>query len=133
MRIPLTWPEGTYGLPMPKSGCPISRWRSNFRWHWGYRYHDTEDRRSNNQWSSPFDLAGPYYKNNMYQKFCMKTKHTASDYNLPWPKGQYCILKKGKCPGGLCYLFDCFCLFKPILYKNSQSARLFRQPVGLTW
>ena len=130
MRIPLTWPEGTYGLPMPKSGCPK---RSNFPWHSGYRKHDTEDDDSSNKWSSPFDLAGPYYKNNMYQKFCVKTKDTASDYNLPWPKGQYCILKKGKCSGGLCYLFDCFCLFKPILYKNSQSAKLFRQPVGLTW
>ena len=104
MRIPLTWPEGTYGLPMPKSGCPKS---SNFPWHSGYRKHDTEDDDSNNKWSSPFDLAGPYYKNDMYQKFCMKTKHTASDYNLPWPKGQYCILKKGKCPGGLCYLSVC--------------------------
>ena len=133
MRIPLTWPEGTYGLPMPKSGCPK---RSNFPWHSGYRKHDTEDDDSNNKWSSPFDLAGPYNKNNMYQKFCVKTKGTASDYNLPWPKGQYCILKKGKCPEGLCYLFASlffFCLFKPILYKNSQSARLFRQPVGLTW
>ncbi|KAM7429490.1 hypothetical protein ABFA07_019668 [Porites harrisoni] len=97
VRIPITWPEGTYGLPMPKSGCPK---RSNFPWHSGYRYHDTEDRRSNNMWSSPFDLAGSYYKNNMYQNFCMKTKHTASVYNLPWPKGQYCILKKGKCPEG---------------------------------
>ena len=71
MRIPITWPEGTYGLPMPKSGCPK---RSNFPWDSGYRYHDTEDRRSNNMWSSPFDLAGPYYKNNMYQNFCMKKK-----------------------------------------------------------
>ena len=106
MRIPITWPEGTYGLPMPKSGCPK---RSNFPWHSGYRYHDTEDRRSNNMWSSPFDLAGSYYKSNMYQNFCMKTKHTASVYNLPWPKGQYCILKKGTCPEGL--LFVCFFVF----------------------
>ena len=88
-------------------------------------------------WSSPFDLAGPYYRNNMRQNFCIKTKDTASDYNLPWPRGQYCILKKGECPEGLCYLFVCLFLglFKLILiYKNRQSSRLFRQPVvGLTW
>ena len=105
MRIPLTWPKGTYGLPMPKSGCPKG---SEFLWHQGYRKHDTEDSRANNEWSSPFDLAGPYYRNNMFQKFCMKTEDTASDYNLPWPRGQYCILKKGECPEGLCYLFVCF-------------------------
>ena len=80
MRIPLTWPKGTYGLPMPKSGCPKG---SNFQWHAGYRSHGTEDTR---------------------QKFGMKAKDTASDYNLPWPGGPYCILKKGKCPEGLCYL-----------------------------
>ena len=134
MRIPLTWPRGTYGLPMPKSGCPKG---SKFPWHQGYRKHDTEDTRANNSWSSPFDLAGPYDRNDMSQAFCMKTKDTASDYNLPWPRGQYCILKKGECPEGLCYLFVClfFVLFKPILiYKYRQSARLFRQPVvGLTW
>ena len=101
MRIPLTWPKGTYGLPMPKSGCPKG---SNFQWHAGYRSHDTEDTRGNNKWSSPFDLAGPYYRRDMTQKFCMKTKDEASDYNLPWPRGQYCILKKGECPEGLCYL-----------------------------
>ncbi|XP_073250647.1 uncharacterized protein [Porites lutea] len=97
VRIPLTWPKGTYGLPMPKSGCPKG---SNFQWHAGYRSHDTEDTRGNNKWSSPFDLAGPYYRRDMTQKFCMKTKDKASDYNLPWPRGQYCILKKGECPEG---------------------------------
>ena len=108
MRIPLTWPKGRYGLPKPKSGCPKG---SKFPWHEGYRYHDTEDSRSNNDWSSPFDLDGPYYKNNMYQNFCLKTEDTASVYNLPWPKGQYCIFKKGECPGGLCYFFVCLFLF----------------------
>ena len=101
MRIPLTWPKGTYGLPMPKSGCPKE---SNFSWHEGYRKHDTEDVRADNKWSSPFDLAGKYNRNEMTQKFCMKTKVTTSDYDLPWPRGKYCILKKGECPEGLCYL-----------------------------
>ena len=104
MRIPLTWPKGTYGLPMPKSGCPK-------RWHKGYRKHDTEDVFGANKWSYPFDLAGPYNRNDMTQNFCMKTEYTASVYDLHWPKGQYCILKKRKCPGGLCYLFVCLSLF----------------------
>ena len=134
MRIPLTWPKGTYGLPKPKSGCPKG---SNFPWHSGYRKHDTEDTDSNNKWSSPFDLAGPYYRNNMFQNFCMKTKDTASVYNLPWPRGQYCINKKGECPEGLCYLFVClfFGLFKPILIYNlgGELDCLDSPSWGLTW
>ena len=101
MRIPLTWPKGTYGLPMPKSGCPKG---SKFPWHEGYRKHDTEDVGGDNKWSSSFDLAGKYYRNDMTQKFCMKTEDTASDYDLPWPRGQYCILKLEECPEGLRYL-----------------------------
>ena len=104
MRTPLNWPKGTYGLPMPASGCPSG---ANFPWHTGFRRHDTEDFAGENKWSSPYDLAGPYYRNNMYQRFCMKTKET--DNNPPWPKGRYCILKKGQCPQGLCYLFFLVC------------------------
>jgi len=95
VRIPLTWPVGTYGLPMTKSGCP----KGTF-WHKGTRYHDTEDNASNNYWSNPYDLAGHVSKSNMEQKFCMKTRAETSKYNLPWPKGQYCIYKKGNCPQG---------------------------------
>ena len=97
MRIPLTWPFGTYGLPMTKSGCP----RGGF-WNAGTRYHDTEDDDSNNYWSNPYDLAGTVGKNNMEQKFCMKTQSKTSKYALNWPKGKYCIFKKGNCPEGQC-------------------------------
>ncbi|XP_068753764.1 uncharacterized protein [Montipora capricornis] len=95
VRIPLTWPSGTYGLPMTKSGCP----KGNF-WHQGTRFHDTEDDDSSNSWSDPYDLAGTVSKNNMEQKFCMKTKSKASEFELSWPKGKYCIYKKGDCPEG---------------------------------
>ena len=95
VRIPLTWPFGTYGLPMAKSGCP----KGTF-WNAGTRYHDTEDHDPNNSWSHPYDLAGHVGKSNMDQKFCMKTRAETSQYNLPWPKGQYCIYKKGTCPQG---------------------------------
>ena len=94
-RIPLTWPKGTYGLPMPKSGCPKG---TAFQWQNGTRYQDTEDDSANNQWSPSWDLAGRADKNNMEQRFCIKTN---SDGFLPWPKGQYCIFKKGPCPKGL--------------------------------
>ncbi|XP_078383899.1 uncharacterized protein LOC144666356 [Oculina patagonica] len=95
VRIPLTWPLGTYGLPETTSGCP----KGHF-WHKGYRYHDTEDKSPNNNWSNPYDLAGSYGRRNMEQKFCMKTRHQTTPYDLHWPKGEYCIFKKGNCPKG---------------------------------
>ncbi|KAJ7348744.1 hypothetical protein OS493_039318 [Desmophyllum pertusum] len=90
---------GTYGLPMPKSGCPKG---TKFPWHVGTRFHDTEDARGKNSWSTPYDLAGKIYRNNMEQKFCMKTQVSVGDSNtgMSWPKGQYCIMKKGACPKG---------------------------------
>ena len=94
LRIPLTWPKGTYGLPMPKSGCPKG---TNFLWRKGTRYQDTEDYRSDNKWSVNHYLAGRAKKDDMEQKFCMKTQ---PDGILNWPKGKYCILKKGPCPKG---------------------------------
>ncbi|KAJ7378957.1 hypothetical protein OS493_019656 [Desmophyllum pertusum] len=95
VRIPLTWPVGTYGLPMPKSGCPKG---TKFPWHVGTRFHDTENFWAKNYWSTPYDLAGKVYKNDMEQKFCMKTQ--VGDSGISWPMGQYCILKKGTCPEG---------------------------------
>ena len=95
VRIPLTWPLGKYGLPMAKSGCPNGGF-----WHTGWRYHDTEDKDPSNYWSNPYDLAGHVGKSNMEQKFCMKIRFRTSTYNLPWPKGKYCIFKKEYCPAG---------------------------------
>ena len=95
MRIPLTWPFGTYGLPLTKSGCP----NGDF-WHQGTRFHDTQDGDPSNSWSTPYDLAGRANIKDMEQKFCMKTQSKTSNYDLPWPKGQYCIYKKGDCPEG---------------------------------
>ena len=93
--FPTAWPKGTYGLPMPKSGCPQG---SGFTWHKGTRYHDTEDNKGSSDWSSPYDLAGRADKNDMEQKFCMKTQSQPTE--LSWPKGKYCVFKKGSCPTG---------------------------------
>ena len=81
---------------MPKSGCPKA---TNFQWHEGTRYHDTQDGDANNAWSTDsYHLAGRAAKNDMEQKFCMKT---APGGSFNWPKGQYCIFKKGNnCPKG---------------------------------
>ena len=82
---------------MPKAGCPKG---GKFTWHVGTRYQDTEDAFGRNRWSNPYDLAGSLAKSNMQQKFCMKTHVGDTQNGLQWPKGQYCILKKGACPKG---------------------------------
>lgn len=92
--ILVDWPLGTYGLPKTKSGCP-----RGYFWNEGTRFHHTE---GSNSWSNPYDLAGRVAGGGMEQKFCMKTIEKTSDYSLPWPKGQYCIFKKGDCPKGKC-------------------------------
>ena len=97
VRIPLTWPKGTYGLPMLISGCPKV---PGFTWHQGTRFHDTENTRSSNGWSQQYHLAGKKGLNDMEQKFCIKTQESSNKYDLLWPKGQYCVFKKGACPKG---------------------------------
>ncbi|XP_078384038.1 uncharacterized protein LOC144666477 [Oculina patagonica] len=98
VRIPLTWPLGTYGLPETTSGCPQGK---DSIWHKGTRFHDTQDGDPSNSWSDPYDLAGYKNKKDMEQKFCMRTQNRTTPYDLPWPKGNYCVYKKGNCPEGL--------------------------------
>ena len=64
MRIPLVWPRGTYGLPMPKDGCPKG---SDFVWHTGTRYRDMENIDPKAFWSAEWDMAGHYSKSTMEQ------------------------------------------------------------------
>eukprot|EP00057_Strongylocentrotus_purpuratus_P009596 XP_011664070.1 PREDICTED: uncharacterized protein LOC100893299 [Strongylocentrotus purpuratus] len=97
VAIPITWPKGTYGLPMPHIGCP----NNHFPWAEGWRYQDTEDVGADNRWSNPCHLKGPYWANNMNSNFCMKTKTTEDNYDWPFQQGVYCVYKKGECPSGL--------------------------------
>ena len=78
IQTTITWPTGTYGLPMTNSlsGCP----NSAFYWMTGRRYQDTEDLFPSNEWSNPCHLLGPYAKNNMQQNFCIKTQYTYNVY-----------------------------------------------------
>ncbi|XP_786957.3 uncharacterized protein LOC581886 [Strongylocentrotus purpuratus] len=93
--ISQSWPDGTYGLPKSLAGCPSG-------WEEGYRYHDTEDSGSNNQWSDPLHLAGTWDLNNMRNEFCMKTvADFAGPSGADWPQGNYCIYRwDGSCPSG---------------------------------
>ncbi|XP_054770615.2 uncharacterized protein LOC129278492 isoform X2 [Lytechinus pictus] len=97
IQVPLTWPYGTYTLPMPKVGCPVA----HFYWRTGSRFQDTEKYLPNNYWSDPCHLQGPYHFYNVEQNFCSKTVPAEDDYDWEWPQGEYCILKKGtECPSG---------------------------------
>ena len=96
VRIPNAWPDGTYSLPKARSGCPSGG--SQFIWQSGWRYHDNQDGFNNNQFSSPLTLAGSF-GDNIRVEYCTKTD-TSNDYGIPWPKGSYCIAKKGNCPSG---------------------------------
>eukprot|EP00118_Oscarella_pearsei_P028812 m.2993 g.2993 ORF g.2993 m.2993 type:complete len:244 (+) comp9001_c0_seq1:343-1074(+) len=99
LRPNLSWPKGTYGLIEPAhTGCPSGL---NSDWRTGWRHHDTEDSNSNNEWSSPFSLAGYKGSNNMQWRFCIKVSNRCNNVDHKWPRGKYCILRTGgSCPGG---------------------------------
>ncbi|XP_072033848.1 uncharacterized protein [Amphiura filiformis] len=99
VEIPVTWPQGTYGLPRPATvGCP----NTHFTWATGWRFQDTEDVFPDNFWSNPCHLEGPYWGNDAYQNFCLKTVNEEDIYEWTWPAGQYCIYQKGGvCPAGM--------------------------------
>ncbi|CAG5130784.1 unnamed protein product, partial [Candidula unifasciata] len=95
--IPLVWPKGTYGLYKALSGCP----RGNFSWLEGWRFQDCEDFDTTNSFSGSLHLAGTFEPDgDILTEFCIKGIPEVSDYDLSWPKGDYCILKYGDCPAG---------------------------------
>lgn len=97
MKLPITWPHGTYGLYKARTGCPITP----SRFAEGWRRQDAEDDKNTNYWTSDIHLAGTMEKNKPVFYFCMKTANENSNYERNWPTGNYCILKKGGCPTGL--------------------------------
>lgn len=54
IKLPVTWPSGTYGLYMPVSGCP----NDPARFQTGYVTQDTEDRSNSNQWTDGIHMQG---------------------------------------------------------------------------
>ncbi|XP_077866358.1 uncharacterized protein LOC102809047 [Saccoglossus kowalevskii] len=95
VQTPLTWPEGSYGIPDTTSDCPLA---PDFVWETGARFQDTENSGTGNDWSTPYNLKGPYFQNDMQQNFCMKTLATSTQYDWSWGEGEYCIYRKGVCP-----------------------------------
>ena len=69
------WPEGTYGLPKPISGCP----RDAILWENGWRYHDTENNLNENGFSKNLHIDGSVTEEGILHKFCMKT-YSAGSY-----------------------------------------------------
>ena len=85
---------------MARSGCPSGG--GEYLWHTGSRHQDTEDVRNTNEVSHPFSLSGTY-DSDIETQFCTKTD-TTYDYGIKWPKGSYCIGRKGgSCPSGFEY------------------------------
>ena len=94
--VPLTWPIGHYGLPATKYGCPEE---TGFKWEPGLRVHTADQYFSpSNSWSSDIHWGNGLSRENIIQKFCMKTKDVASEFDFEWPKGTYCIFKSNRCP-----------------------------------
>ncbi|XP_048731677.2 uncharacterized protein LOC125648716 [Ostrea edulis] len=89
------WPEGTYTLVKPKTGCPTG-------WLEGWRYQDNEDDDNKNQLEDQhhfFGIIGTHPRD-MNFSYCSKDPN---DVNAEgnWPSGDYCILKHGStCPHG---------------------------------
>ena len=79
---------------MAVTGCPKLR---RIIWSEGYLRQNTEDTSPLNNWSRPMHLKGLKKNNEITQHFCVKNKRAG---HRDWPKGKYCIYKKGKCPIG---------------------------------
>lgn len=87
------WPKGSYALPRPKSGCPVS---SGHTWKFAYRLYDTKFTTS--------------YKNHLrntvsrlffVEEFCSRSLSIERS-EVNFPPGQYCVYKTGSsCPVGL--------------------------------
>lgn len=91
------WPYGKYCLPMPANqGCPNN-------WVKGYRHHDSEDY-SGSGYHNVRNGHVPYlssFGRNLGWGFCCKTANSHGGVSKSWPKGHYCIFRKGgHCPRG---------------------------------
>jgi len=93
LKALLSWPEGSYSLPRPVTGCPLG-------WKEGMRYQDSENILNSNQKSSSYHLSGSVDQHGIRQEFCTKVDQQTGKGD--WPLGQYCIYRYGtRCPDGL--------------------------------
>jgi hypothetical protein len=93
LKIPLTWPDGTYGFPKANSGCPDDAKNSPME----FGYLTTWDRTKVNTLNH---LAG--WNDKARFEFCTKsTYYESEDYHFSkFGKGNYCLYKFGTCPSG---------------------------------
>ena len=94
----LKWPDGTYALPLPEVGCPFIV-NNQFSWSPGWVLQDTENDKNEYQHSGTRNLWGTFGSDMIVTQFCTKTTND-TDSGKQWPKGSYCIVKSGSCPGG---------------------------------
>lgn len=93
--VPNAWPDGKYSLPKSTSGCAADS-EEHFRWRTGYIHQDSEDSGTKNKFDNPH-MAGDFGKN-IKTEYCTKDE-TDNDLGLQWPRGTYCIAKRGgSCP-----------------------------------
>ena len=83
------WPNGTYGLPRPRAGCPPRS--DDIFWETGWRFQDTEDDKPSNKVSESFHMDATVDKNYLNKSFCIATQ----DKGTEWPKGEYSLFKQG--------------------------------------
>ena len=98
----MIWPDGTYGLPQAKTGCPKG---AGFDFDNGWRQHDTEnDKGARNRLSYSIrrHLRSIIFQSSIRHYVCIKQLFEANRrLRRPnWPRGRYCIYKKGDCPRG---------------------------------
>lgn len=84
-----SWPRGTYSLPKASSGCP-----SGFSS--GCVFQDNEDSNNANSFGNTHLVDGSFGRD---IRICYCTRRSSSGSGS-WPRGQYCIAKKGSCPSG---------------------------------
>ena len=116
------WPDQTFGLPMPESGCPETPGGATWlNGHIGYHTESVDENRDNV--SYPNHLTGPVNRVDdqgnhfMYLHFCVKDSYDRTSlaiFNvtgdqskeeatgpIQWPAGSYCINRAGgRCPRG---------------------------------
>ncbi|CAD5111849.1 DgyrCDS1113 [Dimorphilus gyrociliatus] len=108
------WPKGTYGIPEPKTGCPIG-------------FLPGSRTRMVNGYSTSKNLSLSEEYNSVHKtitmKFCMKTQVGKGP---EWPRGTYCIYKKGECPldffQGYIYWDDTAPLINPLVPNYQKTS-----------
>ncbi|XP_028403866.1 uncharacterized protein LOC114526459 [Dendronephthya gigantea] len=90
------WPQGTYGLPKPVSGCPTT-------WQEGWRQQDLENTNSKSSFSTHLQshMEATLNGGDVKRYFCVKDSTHVGETRA-WPAGSYCVYKKNQqCPSGM--------------------------------